>query len=340
MTSLSMQKQEEKRNSLHEGNTDRRTILKAAMSPLSLIALVMITTSTSALTTQRLPTRFPGVFVSDDTNSNVRNSIGIIQRPSSMSTKLLYAHSDSDGDEKRRNEHRVAISGVRSRLSGWWSTVLDPVISPVGDDKEQQKVDEYLEFLDKRYHRLHDVETKRVKLKAAKSFPVLEWLMDNGQKDTSYESEQSHENALFVLGVAELASTRLLQKHHIPVKEPDRRPVIDTMAYTIPLQSNGSRLFGDHSKPVTSFLDGIRAQRRALIVFQGKQLKNLLALTLTIAQQAPTKLARTIMAIWKHGGGRKTLALSVGLLSACFVLLRPVATGVVSVVFESGFAES
>jgi hypothetical protein len=70
-------------------------------------------------------------------------------------------------------------------LSGWWSTVLVPVISPVGDDDKQQKVDEYLEFLDKRDHRLHDVETKRVKLKAAKTFPVLDWLMDSGQKDTS-----------------------------------------------------------------------------------------------------------------------------------------------------------
>ena len=218
--------------------------------------------------------------------------------------------------------------------------MFDPAITPVGEDDEQQKVDEYLEFLDKRYHRLHDVEAKRVSLKAAKTFPVLDWLIVNGQKDASYDSDLTHENALYVLGVAELASTRLLQKHHIPVKGPDRHPAIDTMAYTIPLQSRQSHLFGDLTKPTTSVLDSIRAHRRALIAFQGKQLKNLFGLGITMVLQAPTKLAHTLKAIWKHGGGRKTSALSLGVLSACIVLLRPVAAVVVGMVFESGFAES
>lgn len=333
MTSLSMQK--------HEKQHTRSGLKANTMAPTgSWSLLLMAIASTSALTTQRLPVRFPGASLRPDTNPHVRSPIAIVPPVSSLSTKLLYSHSDNDDDEIRRNEHRAAISGARSRLSGWWATMFDPAIVPVGDDGEQKKVDEYLEFLDKRYHRLHDAEAKRVSLKAAKSFPVLDWLMDNGQKDASYESAQSQENALFVLGVAELASTRLLQKHHIPVKGASRQPVIDTMAYTIPLKSNHSRLFGDLAKPTTSFLDHLRACRRALIAFQGKQIKKLLALTIAITLQAPTRLANAAKALWKHGGGRKTLALSLGLLSACFFILRPIATGVVGIVFESGFADS
>jgi hypothetical protein len=321
-----------------------RVGLKAdTMAPIKswgLIALLMAITSSTALTTQRLPDRFPGASLRSDTNSNVRIPLGIVPPVSSLSTKLLYSHSDNVDDEIRRNEHRAAVSGVRSRLTGWWSTMFDPTISNVGDNGEQQKVDEYLEFLDKRYHRLHDVEAKRVSLKAAKSFPVLDWLMDNGQKDASFASAQSQENALFVLGVAELASTRLLQKHHIPVKGADRQPAIDTMAYTIPLKSNHSRLLGDLANPSTSFLDHVRAWRRALIAFQGKQIKKLFVLTIIITLQTPSKLVSAVKAIWKHGGGRKTLGLSLGVLSACFFVLRPIGTGLVGVVFESGLTKS
>lgn len=269
---------------------------------------------------------------------------GTLARPvEPVLTQLPYSQCDDNEDDHRRNEHLSAVDGLRTRLSGWWATMLQPVIVPHEEESEQQKVDDYLEFLDKRYHRLHDVEQRRVTLNPAKAFPVWDWLMDTSDREPSDDPKQSQEDALFVLGVAELASTRLLQKHrHIPVEAVSSKPAIDTIAYTVPLKSTSrSRLFGAvPTKPASSIGEKIRALRRSLIVFQEKQLKKFVAVSVMILLKAPSKITNIAKGIWDHGGGKKTIALSLSILTACFFLLRPVVNGVAGIVFESAFAES
>jgi len=73
--------------------------------------------------------------------------------------------------------------------------------------QEQQVVDDYLEFLDRRYHRLHDEKESR--------FSAWNWLMQgSGQEPLTVQADHIHDDALYVLGVANLASRKLLQKHH------------------------------------------------------------------------------------------------------------------------------
>lgn len=320
---------------------------KSTMAPnyaLGMTMIIIAVSSASALTNPRPRVRFPGASSSDSTNSNVYYTKATpLARPvETASTQLPYSQCDDTEDDHRRNEHLSAVDGLRTRLSGWWATVLQPAIVTHKEESEQQKVDDYLEFLDKRYHRLHDVEQRRVTLNPARAFPVWDWLMDTSDRESSYDAKKSQEDALFVLGVAELASTRLLQKHQIPVESVSSQPAIDTIAYTVASKSTSkSLLFGAvPTQSAISIVDQIRARRRSLIVFQEKQLKRLVAASVMLLLKAPSKLKSIAKGIWHHGGGKRTIALSLSLLTACFFLLRPVANCVAGIAFESGFAES
>ena len=112
--------------------------------------------------------------------------------------------------------------------ASWWrrlfgSTLASPkaISSSSPDatsiDQEQENVDAYLEFLDKRYRRIHSDDEKETKVQSnAKSFSAMDWLTSkNTEADSLTLEEQQQQDALYVLGVAGLASQKLLQKHHL-----------------------------------------------------------------------------------------------------------------------------
>jgi hypothetical protein len=262
-------------------------------------------------------------------------------------TELLYAHGDFEDDDFRREEHRSATNALKSRVTDWWTTLF--ATSSVADvDEEQQVVDEYLEFLDRRYHRLHDDVNQ--KAPTQKPFSAWDWLMQDGDWKEPVFDAQKHEDALYVLGVAELASERLLQRHHIPlatqsVALADTQTIIDTQATTVvapvmPLSSAKSPLFAQPRKPtVSSVLLRIQAKRRALIYYQEKQLKRLFLAAMRAIAKAPSKLGSTAKAVWQHGGGRKTLAISLTVLTALVVVLRPLVGILAGMIMDSGLSE-
>jgi hypothetical protein len=106
------------------------------------------------------------------------------------------------------------------------NTSFSPDISSASVNEEQENVDAYLEFLDRRYRRLHcdDKEEEKSKLKemdasnsnTGKNFSAMDWLTNGGKNNASVVSStrEQQEDALYVLGVAGLASQKLLQKHH------------------------------------------------------------------------------------------------------------------------------
>lgn len=113
----------------------------------------------------------------------------------------------------------LALNGVgKSRVSagGAFSASRSAASSvPVLKD-QQEVVDEYLEFLDRRYRRFNAKKDDSIHL------PKLDWLrqtssflsQDNSDVNKKTQS-QCEEDALYVLGVAGMASRRLLQKHHL-----------------------------------------------------------------------------------------------------------------------------
>jgi len=100
--------------------------------------------------------------------------------------------------------------------------------SSASENEEQENVDAYLEFLDTRYRRLHcddgKEETAQLKQqdcsvsKKGKPFSAMDWLTNGGSNnvDVVNSTREQQADALYVLGVAGLASQKLLQKHHLP----------------------------------------------------------------------------------------------------------------------------
>lgn len=216
-----------------------------------------------------------------------------------VSTKLRY----SDGIEESAGAEQTQTLPT-ARIGTWWSNVFAPKSEKTDDS--QQVVDEYLEFLDRRYHRLHDEETE-VK-QANKKFSVLGWLKETQKQDAVTDP---CEDALYVLGVAEMASQKLLQKHRsLPQKS---GVVIETKATRV--KRNGAHL------SILNRMNNVKFQAKGLASLRVyKPLKVLLSSMSALVRRGPVK---TMVALWNFGGGKDTIALGVSVLTIAFFLLRP-----------------
>lgn len=80
---------------------------------------------------------------------------------------------------------------------------------------EQFCVDEYLKSIDRRYRRLHQSEFNDERSEGGVT-NAWTWLF----ADKAFlEKEKGEDDALYVLGLAKLASARLLQHHHSPIMQ-------------------------------------------------------------------------------------------------------------------------
>jgi len=108
--------------------------------------------------------------------------------------------------------------------------------SSLSESEEQENVDAYLEFLNSRYRRLHcdDGKEENAQLiqhdssasKKGKPFSAMDWLTNGGNNSANVvtSTREQQADALYVLGVAGLASQKLLQRHHLPTTtNPPRR---------------------------------------------------------------------------------------------------------------------
>lgn len=157
--------------------------------------------------------------VSSDTHVSVggtdTNSIPASVR---YQTRLWYRDGDSEDSQERKQEHDGAIiSHISSRKNeGWWSYIFSLGRNVRhNNSNKQENMDRYLEFLDRRYNRLHSEEMLQSRSDNAGISTAWNWLFDtSGPGPAPGDLTQSmQDDALYILGVAELASERLLQKH-------------------------------------------------------------------------------------------------------------------------------
>jgi hypothetical protein len=105
-------------------------------------------------------------------------------------------------------------------------------------NKEQYVLDEYLESIDRRYKRLHEDENESSSFPSTTSSQdggftsALQWLTQHSSDSTTLsdvEKQRQQEDAIYVLGLADLASKKLLQRHQLPVpkSKSDKSVVID-----------------------------------------------------------------------------------------------------------------
>mmetsp|Transcript_19476 Transcript_19476/g.28864 ORF Transcript_19476/g.28864 Transcript_19476/m.28864 type:complete len:313 (+) Transcript_19476:106-1044(+) len=273
-------------------------------SPLSWIVILLATSSTSALAThssQAAERSFTfGNYLSI---SPIRHYI--------PRTKLLYAHEVSETDDED-------ISDKKSKIHFWlWSNIFPPKRRrPKGRDM-QRNVDDYLEFLDHRYHRLHDDEVSAAP--PSKRFSALDWLKDTKEP---CDQQRATDDALFVLGVAGLASDRLRQrKRYISKPEKHSGTIITTTATTLPSEIGG--LFGNLKAKeyhVSSTKLRLQAQRKASNKLHSRKKKQ--SKLLDALLKLSTKAMIPARAVFEHGGGKKMTALTLSMLTALFLCFR------------------
>eukprot|EP00339_Tiarina_fusa_P027111 CAMPEP_0116996692 /NCGR_PEP_ID=MMETSP0472-20121206/408_1 /TAXON_ID=693140 ORGANISM="Tiarina fusus, Strain LIS" /NCGR_SAMPLE_ID=MMETSP0472 /ASSEMBLY_ACC=CAM_ASM_000603 /LENGTH=317 /DNA_ID=CAMNT_0004695387 /DNA_START=63 /DNA_END=1016 /DNA_ORIENTATION=- len=217
---------------------------------------------------------------------------------------------------------------------GWWSNIFQ---SRKVD--EQENVDEYLEFLDRRYNRLRSSEEEG----DAKPLSALSWLLNGSPSRNDVRAEaQKEEDALYVLGVAGLASERLLQKHHLSPEEiatqPRRRsaqPKVERKAEVIdisPVEDTRSTLF--IKKVVVPVIRKYVIVQQAKNVFVNAQLKRARAFGLAFLKVVAKSLAQgpisTANGIMDLGGGKQNIAVTISAVSTVLLLLRPVLQAVIT----------
>lgn len=146
------------------------------------------------------------------------------QQQTSTLTRLQFSDDSSSDTAIESKWWRKLFTASSQSPSGMTRNTSIPDSS--SESEEQDNVDAYLEFLDRRYRRLHSDDKKeetQVKqqgssLMKSKPFSAMEWLTNGGNNnsDVVTSTREQQADALYVLGVAGLASQKLLQKHHLP----------------------------------------------------------------------------------------------------------------------------
>ena len=133
-------------------------------------------------------------------------------------------HKDHDNHQISSFFHTLWTSGKSRRASELYAMQMKEE-----EDKQKQQcvLDDYLESIDRRYKRLHEEKNGSSSSSQKGSTDgggggftsALQWLTQQSSDSTSSQAEEmrKQEDAIYVLGLADLASTRLLQRHHLPI---------------------------------------------------------------------------------------------------------------------------
>lgn len=151
------------------------------------------------------------------------------KRTKARMTRLKYSNTVDEYDSEATGQDE----------DGWFNKLFNYSSGRrrASDDHDQKSVDTYLEFLNRRYRRIHDDDdkeggdlarnddnTKKTQSSSSSSFSAMDWLMNGSSNDeeniistsqstTTREQQQREDDALHILGLAGLASQELLQKH-------------------------------------------------------------------------------------------------------------------------------
>ena len=188
-----------------------------------------------------------GIYGSLSRIKNVNSGrIPSLSSSPTSSSRVMRRQQTSTLTRLQFSDDSSSNTAIESR---WWKKLFTPLPSSPNssttttsssESEEQDNVDAYLEFLDRRYRRLHsddteEKETTQSKQQESKSFSALEWLTNgNSNANVVTTTREQQEDALYVLGVAGLASEKLLHKHHLPTTGSSRTISPDTSNEGIP----------------------------------------------------------------------------------------------------------
>jgi hypothetical protein len=253
-------------------------------------------------------------------DASTENTRHYFTRTPSTTTSLNYR----DGSDDSSTARPMVIT------SRWWSSIFSPK-SDVVD--EQSDVDEYLEFLDRRYNRLHHEEEEE------KPFSAINWLLQ-GKEGDGIASQQQKEDALHVLGLAGLASQKLLQKHPQLIENRE----LNSDSSTLPIASapidaldafatiDGEATFGHMVikkmvVPFVKFLYYVH-RRRMLFAMNARRLATKAArFTARTILYGPATVSKLLM---DAGGGKRNIVNTLAIATTMLILVRPVIQAMVT----------
>lgn len=190
--------------------------------------------------------------VSDDDNDKTTT-------PAASTTDKQSQSSPSSIPHKHQNDHHISnffhtlwTSGKTRRAKE-----LHAIQLKEQNDKQQYVLDEYLESIDRRYKRLHEDEESS--LSSSTLSPkathenggftnALQWLKHSSDSSTisEIEKQRQKDDAIYVLGLADLASKKLLQRHHLPIPESKKKSFIDVAFQNESLELIKDVILADH----------------------------------------------------------------------------------------------
>lgn len=295
------------------------------MKTMLLLSLLATISTSSAFS---LVGNRPEFFSGTASTYEAKRTIGIQENQVSFS-RLNYRNGNDDNHQHTSDQAILKPQTSNNRKAKSFiqqSNFVDD------SDETSRKVDEYLEFLDKRYNRAHNIEATQSK----KQFPVLNWLFHHEEKPVAEEENRS--NALYALGVAGLASERLLQKHGVVVQ---KCSIVQPTTDSIEVEHHADTAIESERMPM--LLNKIIAAFSANWIYAHRQVtlrKHLLSRAVSRKFQAmaksalaaiPTSSANVLKAFWETGGGKHSFKFAAATL--CFMLMhiaKPLAKGALS----------
>mmetsp|Transcript_20428 Transcript_20428/g.47275 ORF Transcript_20428/g.47275 Transcript_20428/m.47275 type:complete len:306 (+) Transcript_20428:89-1006(+) len=211
--------------------------------------------------------------------------------PSLFSTRLRYTNGVED-EVSRTHVDAMLLGREKKQSSPKWKIFDTPPQSEL--EGEQEKVDSYLVFLDKRYHRIHDEEPEENKGAFMKDL------------FSATISPQQRSNALFTLDVANLASERLLKKSRAT-----RSSSAVFLAKTTTVGPVGSAL-----AKLQKHLKRIDSMKSQLFKNMVEYMRKSLVYVLSVFKKAPV---RSLLAVGKVSGGKTPAVLAISVLTAIFL---------------------
>jgi hypothetical protein len=251
--------------------------------------------------------------------------------PIRMTSTAVYAATVPTQLEYRTNSDADS-SVIPPKTSRWWSPILfSSGVKPSSGDDKSRAVDDYLEFLERRYHRLHDDEQEQNRPSTGTTkFSALKWLKQESEVESPEAQQQQHDDALFALGVAGLASRQLLMKHRrsdslrwdgaATTERPSKVASAAALKSEASLPASSAVLHDalDRLQPLARH---VLIRRKLLLRYQARQLN---AMAVLAAKALATGPAKAASALWRMGGGRKNIAVTLTVMAAFSVfVLRP-----------------
>lgn len=216
-------------------------------------------------------------------------------------------------------EHDHTATATAAPQHTWWSGIF-------GGGDQSSAADEYLEFLDKRYNSiLKDEEAE------SKGFSVMDWLYPNGRDTAETVTKQQEEDALYVLGVANLASKKFLQRRHrlpAPAAQ-DAATANQSVARRNAMVVTDAEIVETkkiNSAPVAAAVavfQEVARRREALIQKQTKGVRAAMACIARSLLTGPVRAFKAMEKLFVMGGGKQSLAVTCAAMAAFSFLLRP-----------------